>query len=67
MTHRCQIQMTNFVKGQPIIGKSAIFDKLICFKHYVSFYLFTMILIVYKFLKKNFIMAQVLLGILQTL
>ena len=32
--------MTNFVNGQPILGKQAIFDGSIRFKHLCSFYLF---------------------------
>ena len=53
--------MTNFVNGEPIIGKAAIFDRSIRFKHWFAFYLFRMILIIYKFYEKKFIMAQVLL------
>ncbi len=49
MAHRCRIQMTNFVNGQPIIGKAAIFDRLIRFKYGFAFYLFIMILIIYKY------------------
>ncbi len=45
--------MTTFVNGQPIIGKAAIFDRPIRFTHGFAFYLFIMILIIYKlFLKK---------------
>jgi hypothetical protein len=61
MAHCCQIEMTNFVNGEPIIGKAAIFDKSIRFKHWFDSYLFRMILIIYKFFEKKFIMAQVLL------
>jgi hypothetical protein len=43
--------MTNFGNGQPIIGKAAIFDRPIYFKHGFAFYLFIMILIMYKFFK----------------
>jgi hypothetical protein len=61
MAHHCQIEMTNFVNGEPIIGKAAIFDRSTRFKHWFAFYLFRMILIIYKFFEKKFIMAQVLL------
>jgi hypothetical protein len=54
--------MTNFVNGQPIIGKQAIFDRSIRFKHWRAIYLFIMILIIYKFFEVKFIMAQLLLS-----
>jgi hypothetical protein len=61
MAHHCQIEMTNFVNGEPIIGKAAIFDKSIRFKHGFAFYLFRMILMIYKLFEKKSIMAQDLL------
>ena len=61
MAHHGQIEMTNFVNEEPIIGKAAIFDRSIRFKHWFAFYLFRMILVIYIFFEKRFIMAQVLL------
>ena len=53
--------MTNFVNGQPIIGKQAIFDRSIGFRQFGFIYLFIMILKTYKFFKVKFNMAQLLL------
>jgi hypothetical protein len=53
--------MTNFVIGQPIIGKPAIFDRSIGFTGSPDFNLFAMILIRYKFFEEKFFMAQLLL------
>jgi hypothetical protein len=53
--------MTNFVNGQPIIGKTENFDRPIRFMHWLVLYLFIMILIIYDFFLKKIIMAQVLL------
>jgi hypothetical protein len=59
--YQIEIGMTNFVNRQPIIGKPAIFDRSIRFKHWCAIYLFIMILIIYKFFEEKMIMAQVLL------
>jgi hypothetical protein len=61
MAHRYRIQIIYFVNALAIFGKHAIFDKSIRFKHWFDSYLFRMILIIYKFFEKKFIMAQVLL------
>ena len=61
MILRCQIEMTNFVNGEPIIGKAAIFDRSTSVKHWLAFYLFRMILMIYKLFEKKSIMAQDLL------
>jgi hypothetical protein len=58
---RRRIQLTNFVNGRPIIGKPAIFDRSIYFKHPLELFLFIMILIIYNFFDEIFIMAQLLL------
>jgi hypothetical protein len=50
MEDRHQIEMTNFVNGQPIIGKPAIFDRSNRFKHWPSFFKFAMIPVIYKFI-----------------
>ena len=57
MAYALQNQMTNFVNGEPIIGKAAIFDGSVHFKRRFAFYLFIMILIIYKFFEIKIIMA----------
>ena len=53
MEDRHQIEMTNFVNGQPIIGKPAIFDRSDRFKPWRFFFFLIMIPVIYKFYQKK--------------
>ena len=45
--------MTNFVNGEPIIAKPAIFDRSNRSEDWPSFFLFIMIPVIYKFISEK--------------